>query len=292
MQTRCPHCQTRFRVTTEQLKLRQGQVRCGACHAVFDALDSLSDEPLVFTPPPEVEATPVTLESQPRPDGTVMPQPEPVQIEPVIPVTEIEAAANEANEATEPEPVPATVVEPEPVQESLAETPVAAEECPAVPVVKPARRWPWLLGSLVLLMTAAAQLAYFFRVELAVVAPAFRPVLVAGCDLFGCDLPRPRKPEQVGIETSDLAPEGNGLVLTALLKNRAPFEQEYPHLDLTLTDTQDEALVRKILTPADYLPAGQDAAKGFAPRGEVAIRLALTTDNVPAVGYRLYLFFP
>lgn len=292
MQTRCPHCQTRFRVTTEQLKLRQGQVRCGACRAVFDALDSLSDESLVYVPPvspTEAEAPPAMLESQPQPDGTVMPQPEAVPVEPVIPLAEIEAAANEANE---PEPVPATVVEPEPVQESLAETPVVAEECPAVPVVRPARRWPWVLGSLVLLLTAAAQLAYFFRVELAVVAPALRPVLVASCELLDCDLPRPRKPEQVGIETSDLAPEGNGLVLTALLKNRAPFEQEYPHLELTLTDTQDEALVRKILTPADYLPAGQDAVKGFAARGEVAIRLALTTDNVPAVGYRLYLFYP
>jgi len=82
------------------------------------------------------------------------------------------------------------------------------------------------------------------------------------------------------------------LLLTALLRNRAPFEQDYPHLELTLTDTQDEALVRKVLTPADYLPAGQDAAQGFPARGEVAVKLALVSDNVPAVGYRLYLFYP
>ncbi len=43
MLTRCPHCRTAFRVTPEQLKMRQGRVRCGACHTVFDALDTDKD---------------------------------------------------------------------------------------------------------------------------------------------------------------------------------------------------------------------------------------------------------
>jgi predicted Zn finger-like uncharacterized protein len=41
MQTRCPDCQTVFRVTPEQLKARAGKVRCGQCQSVFNALDSL-----------------------------------------------------------------------------------------------------------------------------------------------------------------------------------------------------------------------------------------------------------
>ncbi|HRC60588.1 MAG TPA: zinc-ribbon domain-containing protein, partial [Candidatus Propionivibrio aalborgensis] len=44
MKTRCPVCQTTFRVTPEQLKVRAGNVRCGQCHAVFNALDGLLDE--------------------------------------------------------------------------------------------------------------------------------------------------------------------------------------------------------------------------------------------------------
>ncbi|MCK7545269.1 DUF3426 domain-containing protein [Marinobacter bryozoorum] len=35
--TRCPHCDTRFRVTSEQLKIADGKVRCGHCMEVFDA---------------------------------------------------------------------------------------------------------------------------------------------------------------------------------------------------------------------------------------------------------------
>lgn len=36
--TRCPNCHARFRVSDGQLKLAAGQVRCGACLLVFDAL--------------------------------------------------------------------------------------------------------------------------------------------------------------------------------------------------------------------------------------------------------------
>src|SRR4051812_11832569 len=34
--TRCPGCSTIFRVTPQQLALREGQVRCGHCRTVFD----------------------------------------------------------------------------------------------------------------------------------------------------------------------------------------------------------------------------------------------------------------
>jgi hypothetical protein len=149
-----------------------------------------------------------------------------------------------------------------------------------------------MTGILLLLFVGAGQLTYLFRTELAVLMPELRPTLSAGCELLGCTLPRPRKPEMVGIETSDLAPEGSGLLLTATLQNRAPFTQDYPHLELTLTDTQDEALIRKVLIPADYLPADQSVDAGFAARSEVAVKLSFEASGVPAVGYRLYLFYP
>ena len=41
MLTRCPGCSTTFRVTPEQVKARQGKVRCGRCQHVFDAIESL-----------------------------------------------------------------------------------------------------------------------------------------------------------------------------------------------------------------------------------------------------------
>src|SRR5689334_22176460 len=41
--TRCPFCETVFRLQPEQLTLRRGLVRCGHCKEVFDASSSLFD---------------------------------------------------------------------------------------------------------------------------------------------------------------------------------------------------------------------------------------------------------
>ena len=41
--TQCPHCHTTFRVASDQLKLRGGIVRCGACQSIFDGNAHLID---------------------------------------------------------------------------------------------------------------------------------------------------------------------------------------------------------------------------------------------------------
>jgi predicted Zn finger-like uncharacterized protein len=41
--TQCPHCHTTFRVAADQLKLRGGIVRCGACQRIFDGNAHLID---------------------------------------------------------------------------------------------------------------------------------------------------------------------------------------------------------------------------------------------------------
>src|SRR5688572_9300536 len=58
MFTRCPECQTTFRITVAQLKMRDGLVRCGRCDAVFRAdlrlfatLAAASEGSETITPP-------------------------------------------------------------------------------------------------------------------------------------------------------------------------------------------------------------------------------------------------
>lgn len=54
--TRCPACRTAFRLVADQLRLRQGLVRCGQCDTVFDAR-----EHLIELPAPEPAAGPETV---------------------------------------------------------------------------------------------------------------------------------------------------------------------------------------------------------------------------------------
>ena len=76
--TKCPHCNTIFRVAHDQLKLRGGIVRCGACNEVFDGNAALVEpalkQPVIIDLPsaptpaptssPELEALITTLDAR------------------------------------------------------------------------------------------------------------------------------------------------------------------------------------------------------------------------------------
>ncbi|MCX7176133.1 MAG: zinc-ribbon domain-containing protein [Proteobacteria bacterium] len=263
IQTHCPECGTTFRVTPEQLKAKQGKVRCGECQHVFNALETLHDA---------MTAPAAPIESEP----------------------EFEAMADSV--ADIPEDVP---VEPAPVIEAQDEIPWEEVEPRQVEEIEaqPRRRaWPWVLASVLALMMLTLQLTMQYRVELSVLAPTMKPLLLALCQPFDCDVPLPHVGDLVSIEASDLHPDArqkDQLILAATLKNRAPFAQAYPHLELTLTDTFDKAILRRVLLPAEYLAADVNSAKGFVANSEIAVNLALCYDgSAPATGYRLYLFYP
>ncbi|NLC23189.1 MAG: DUF3426 domain-containing protein [Oxalobacter sp.] len=67
--TKCPHCQTTFRVTEDQLKLYEGAVRCGVCQQIFNGTDHLQTEPPVLTDKPAAvekkKAAPAAPKSSP-----------------------------------------------------------------------------------------------------------------------------------------------------------------------------------------------------------------------------------
>ncbi|MYM89098.1 DUF3426 domain-containing protein [Rugamonas sp. FT82W] len=56
--TKCPHCNTIFRVAHDQLKLRGGIVRCGSCNEVFDGNAALLEPLAAPSPSPLPEPTP------------------------------------------------------------------------------------------------------------------------------------------------------------------------------------------------------------------------------------------
>ncbi len=342
MLTRCPSCATHFRVTPEQLKARSGRVRCGECQNVFNALDSLIEEPVLVVAPPmplpaQTEET-HRREDAPsvgRPDETAVPpaptfsepelgspflanpearekagwEPESVAADPPT-VEPLAVHELETEPVPEPEPLPAVVsVEPAGDETLAAATGTATAEAEppvppeaasggwdtVLPEPPPPRRWPWVAGSLAALVALVLQAALVFRVELAVLQPESRPTLEFLCEFAGCEVGLPTKVGLVGIEASDLHPDSEHqgrLALAATLKNRAPFAQRFPHLELTLTDTADQAIVRKVLAPADYLPATADIAAGMKSNADTMIALGIDSGGMAASGYRLYLFYP
>ena len=175
----------------------------------------------------------------------------------------------------------------EPLPDFLAEAPHARRA-----------RWLWGAAALIATLAIVAQVAYRFRAELGASAPQTRETLRALCRPLGCEVPLPRRPELMSIDASELQADSRReglIVLNAVIRNRARFPQEYPALELTLTDEADRPVLRRVLAPREYLERARGAElleQGIAGGGEAVLRVFLDTSRTRATGYRLYLFYP
>lgn len=325
--TRCPECGTVFRVTSEQLRLKAGKVRCGSCHGIFNAFDQLLplETPAVTALAPADEARPAPIgpsaleAAQPEPEALPEAPPQipalPTDTGPdsvAMPILE-EAQDPPWPEAEaledEPEPEPAPPETPEQTTQAARKAGLVAvreladsqayNRWSAGPLADgglsdfadDARplSWPYWLAALLLMLTLAWQAAYHFRGELVLRLPAAGAMFSA----LGVPVPLPRQEHLVAIETSDLqSDQARGLfVLNATLKNRAAFAQAWPDLELTLTDSADQVVARRVIAARDFLSAGVPR-NAFPANGETAVRLWIDANGIGAAGYRLYIFYP
>lgn len=155
--------------------------------------------------------------------------------------------------------------------------------------------WLWGLGAALLLASLALQGLYFFRQEIAQAMPAARPLMQQACEALSCKIPLSQNFELLSIEASELVADPlkpEQIELRATVRNRARFVQAFPNLDLSLTDAQDQTLVKRVIPPATYLTAPATAETGFAPNSEISVKLPFNAANLKPAGYRLLLFYP
>ena len=151
--TRCLHCGTTFRVTTQQLQASSGQVRCGQCKQVFDAFATLTaQEPQSSTPERD--------------------SPSPTQSGPPLPAPPV---AKPPVEKSAPAQIPVRPKERPPAAAAARPDPAASlYEWEFKMPVAPRRTGLWVSLSLLLLALLAIQVAYAFRAELMVLVPQSR----------------------------------------------------------------------------------------------------------------------
>jgi predicted Zn finger-like uncharacterized protein len=149
-----------------------------------------------------------------------------------------------------------------------------------------------LLGALLLL-----QLAVIFRTEITTRWPEWRPALVEVCGLFGCNVGWPTRAELLAVVGTELQaiPGTDVLELTAVIRNRANFKVALPAIEVTLTDTTNRTLARKVFAPVDYLvSAGEPSSRiddGLGPSSDLTVRVAFEARGINAVGFVVYPFY-
>ncbi len=311
MNTCCPSCQTIFRISPEQLRARAGKVRCGNCRAVFNAIDRLLDDDdasRTAAAPVAAAAGLQEIAAETSAASEMLTQHGLANVDRVQ--GDCEASTERGSDelamaSSEVEQLPAGTDHTDPrdgdgvavADEDATDRSSWLEEKRDEQTVRADRSVtrPFAIVAVLLALTLFGQLVFHFRGAIRIALPALGPTLAAISAALGSDMPLPRRSDLLSIEASDLQtdPAANKLLaLQATLHNRAPFAQAYPALELTLTDTNDKPVVRRVIMPEQYLPVAALADESCAAGGEVEIRLWLEAKGVAAAGYRLYVFYP
>ncbi|WP_315126180.1 DUF3426 domain-containing protein [Comamonas antarctica] len=281
-------------------------------YALPAAVDDEDDLPLA-PGAPEFDA-----QAQPQPSGAsepgaeALPEPEPeLKAEPEA-VPDLESGPQpplerqpevdldiDLRHESELAPLPLAGAAPDPFARSHGERPPQTEAEPGF--MRTARRKAFwqsrgvraalAAGSTVLLLALALQVALQERNALAAWNPALRPALQGLCALSGCTLSARQDIAQIVITASAFtrtAQEGSYL-LTLTIENQASTELAMPAVELTLTDLQDQPVLRRVLLPADLqAPATLGAQAEWSAR----VPLAVTATPARIAGYRALVFYP
>ena len=288
--TRCPECQTVYRVTDEQLAARGGSVRCGQCHAVFDGHAELVMPELPEAPEEKRfgrsfrEAASAASAAIRGASSTVHKHAR--ESEPTAP-------RNAAGPSHAAPSAPADGPQGDSSPPGVRRVASAAVDDSALP---PGRGEHNAMGLTVIVLGVLLlfQLGFYFREPIAKTWPAARPTLVQWCKTLHCTVGGSQDAGDLEIASSGLHadPAHQGLlILTATLRNRGATTLAFPYLELSLTDPQDQVVVRRALTPIEYAGGTVDITRGIPANSEIAIRLFIDASATNQAGYRLYLFY-
>lgn len=172
--------------------------------------------------------------------------------------------------------------------ETAPQVKLSSANAPTVEHIDGALPLGWLLGAGVLVLAFLMQWVVAQRNWLAAEEPALRPVLSALCV---CEVTWPREPEAVLIESSSFTenPLG-GYTVQLRLKNTQHHPVAMPALELSLTDLQDQVLVRRVFTAEEL--SGKDHVQALR---DVRSTLNFDLDDKVSqrvIGFRAFVFYP
>jgi len=156
-------------------------------------------------------------------------------------------------------------------------------------------RRPWVrlglaLFSILLALGLIGQILVHDRHRLAASQPSWRPMLELLCAPLDCKVNLYRKIGAVVVESSSFNRVDGGVYHFAVtLKNRSDLMLEMPAVELTLTDANEQPVLRRVFRPQD-LGANTTLAAHAEWSSTLLVRIA--TGTTPMAGYRVLAFYP
>ncbi|MFT6395171.1 MAG: hypothetical protein ACJARW_001687, partial [Methylophilaceae bacterium] len=151
-----------------------------------------------------------------------------------------------------------------------------------------------ILISLLLLLVFIGLSVYFLRGKIASEYPQLKPALERICKKLNCTIDLPKNLGLISIGNSDMQEDDDYqavINLSSSLQNNATYSQAYPNIELTLTDSDDTPVIKKLIKPKDYLVSKKKLAQGLAPHEIANIKIALRVDEASVASYRILLLY-
>lgn len=238
------------------LAAARGDVVCGHCGTLFNALTTLSEFP------PDANET--TLAEHP------LEQPAPALY---LPVSE---PARAGESLFDPDSAVATV-------EPIDEAPPRFMQ-PTAPPTRDARWW-----GVAALLTLALLLELAWADRDSWIADSHhRPLLERVCGVIGCALPLRHDVSQLALTSREIRPHpsvAGALIISATVRNEAEFAQAFPVVRISLSDLQEKAVAARRFVPADYVIDAAEARRGLAPSASAVIVFEVADPGRDAVAF-------
>jgi predicted Zn finger-like uncharacterized protein len=287
LKTRCPACDTVFKIVADQLKVSSGWVRCGRCAEVFDAAshavasDAATAWPQVTTPPAAAADQAIRTELTQK----------------ITPKNITESDLNTS----------ATVASPLNIDINR-EVQIAETDLSFVRIANSKAFWQ-RTGVVRSLRAASVGLIglLFFQVvlsqrnHLVATHPTYKNGFDSLCKSIGCIVEPFKNIDALKIESSSFQKsqqvftdnsQGESFALKLAIKNNTELAVAMPAVELTLTDSNDKPVLRRVLLPKDLGFSADTLAASGDWTGSMAVIVTPSSTKAAVTGYRVLLFYP
>ncbi|PXF64480.1 zinc-ribbon and DUF3426 domain-containing protein [Kangiella spongicola] len=214
--TNCPHCKSVFKLRKEHLEVASGHVRCGNCHSLFLATDSL-----------------VSLDKESQK----------AQMSETVEEAEEQVVSSAIPELTQIDKTDHYQLEIEEDTQEITDKPHYI-------------KWSFYgLASLILIYLGFWFFYLWPNQATLGQQEGWRPIYQASCSVFGCQLAPRQDINQYRVNAIEVnITRGGQKEVSMVLKNVADFPQPYPKMRVILSDIKGKQFPSPVYKPQYYLP--------------------------------------
>ena len=287
MHTRCPECQTLFKVDGSQLAQANGYVKCCNCDAVFNALDHEADpiEDASSILADEHDSSEFDWLSTEFVDEQALKNKAP-KVDSQVSNAQLDSFLNDDSSSVSPQ-----IEEYDELLSSIDDIKPSDGDALSIEDVLESKKSHLLSGFMWAIIVLLLTTSFIFQViwqnrNEAVHYNESRWVLEEFCAIANCTVPHQKAPEKINIINSEVILNNDAfLAIHLIVNNQSEFSQPFPLLEVTLLNTEEQVVAKRTFEPRQYITRYQPDAL-FEPGQIQHIQLDLVDPGESAAGYR------